>query len=127
MQEFKWKNKPRLGDEGDVDEPDDVPEQPHHQHLDVAVLGDDLEAVEVGAHLRDVIDHRGDAEYGRVASVVLESKKYFLIDCKKYLTLIKVIDATCRCQKRKVKMRPIPMPITQAVSINIRSRRFVKA
>ena len=41
--------------------------------------------------------------------------------------MIKVIDTTCRCQKRKVKMRPIPMPMTQAVSMNISSRRLVRA
>ena len=34
---------------------------------------------------------------------------------------------TCRCQKRNVKMSPIPIPMTQAVSINIRRRRFVNA
>ncbi len=41
-------------------------------NLDVAVLGDDLEAVEVGAHLTHVIDHRGDTKYGGVSSVVLK-------------------------------------------------------
>ena len=89
MKELKWKNQPRLGDEGDVDEPDDVAEQPHHQHLDVAVLGDDLEAVEVSAHLRDVVNHRGDAEYGRVASVVLESTKIFFESLQKILNIDK--------------------------------------
>ena len=49
----------------------------------MAVLGDDLEAVEVGAHLRDVVNHRGDAEYGRVASVVLESTKIFFDSLQK--------------------------------------------
>ena len=72
MQEFEWKNKPRPGDEGDVDEPDDVPQQPHHQNLHVPVLGDDLEAVEVGAHLRDVVDDGGNTKDGRVTAVVLE-------------------------------------------------------
>ena len=49
----------------------------------MAVLGDDLEAVEVSAHLRDVVNHRGDAEYGRVASVVLESTKIFFDSLQK--------------------------------------------
>ena len=72
MQEFEWKNQPGPGDEGDVDEPDDVPQQSDHQNLHVPVLGDDLEAVEVGAHLRDVVDDGGNAKDGRVAAVVLE-------------------------------------------------------
>ena len=45
----------------------------------MAVFGDELEAVEVGAHLRDVVDHRGDAKDGGVAAVVL-TLAYYQID-----------------------------------------------
>lgn len=39
----------------------------------MAVLGDELEAVEVGAHLRHVVDHRGNPEDRRMTPVVLKS------------------------------------------------------
>ena len=46
--------------------------------LDVSVLGDDLEAVEVGPHLAHVVDHGGDAEDGGVTTIVLQiTKKNF--------------------------------------------------
>ena len=48
------------------------PEKSHHEHLDVSILGDDLEAVEVCPHLRDVVDDRGNAEDSRVTAIVLE-------------------------------------------------------
>ena len=35
------------------------------------VLGDDLEAVEVGAHLTHVVDHAGDTKQRRCTTVVL--------------------------------------------------------
>ena len=78
MQEFEWKNKPRPGDEGDVDEPDDVPQQSHHQNLHVPVLGDDLEAVEVGPHLGNVVDDGSYAKYGRVSAIVLSKWEIFI-------------------------------------------------
>ena len=39
----------------------------------MAVLGDELEAVEVGTHLRHVVDHGGDAEDGRMTTIVLNN------------------------------------------------------
>ena len=45
----------------------------------MAVFCDELEAVEVGAHLGDVVDHRGDAKDGGVAAVVL-TLAYYQID-----------------------------------------------
>ena len=45
----------------------------------MAVFCDELEAVEVGAHLGDVVDHRGDPKDGGVAAVVL-TLLYFHID-----------------------------------------------
>ena len=38
----------------------------------MTVLRDDLEAVEVCPHLRDVVDDRGNAEDSRVTAIVLE-------------------------------------------------------
>ena len=38
----------------------------------MAVLGDDLEAVEVCSHLTNVVDHAGNTEQGRVPAVVLD-------------------------------------------------------
>jgi hypothetical protein len=40
--------------------------------LDMAVLGDDLEAVEVGAHLAHVVDHRGNSKDGGMTAIVLK-------------------------------------------------------
>ena len=39
----------------------------------MAVLGDELEAVEVGAHLRHVVDHGGDAEDRWMTTIVLNN------------------------------------------------------
>jgi hypothetical protein len=41
--------------------------------LDMSVLGDDLEAVEVGAHLAHVVDHRGNPEDGGMTPIVLKA------------------------------------------------------
>jgi hypothetical protein len=40
----------------------------------MAVLGDDLEAVEVGAHLAHVVDHRGNPKNGGMTAIVLKSR-----------------------------------------------------
>ena len=40
-------------------------------HLYVAVFGDEFEAVEIRAHLRDVVDNGCDAKDGWVSAVVL--------------------------------------------------------
>ncbi len=39
----------------------------------MAVLGDDLEAVEVGAHLAHVVDHRGNTKDGGMTAIVLQA------------------------------------------------------
>ena len=44
----------------------------------MAVFCDELEAVEVGAHLGDVVDHRGDAKDGGVTAVVLTLACYHI-------------------------------------------------
>ena len=67
LKEFKRQYKPGPGDEGDVDEADEVAQQARDQHLqaklyispaflltlylDMPIFGDGLEAVEVCAHL----------------------------------------------------------------------------
>ncbi len=40
----------------------------------MAVLGDDLEAVEVGAHLAHVVDHRGNPKDGGMAAIILKRR-----------------------------------------------------
>ena len=37
----------------------------------MSIFGDELEAIEVGPHLGDMVDHWGNSEDGRMASVVL--------------------------------------------------------
>ena len=44
----------------------------------MAVFCDELEAVEVGAHLRDVVYHGGDAKDGGVAAVILTLFHYHI-------------------------------------------------
>ena len=44
-------------------------------YFDMAILRDDFEAVEVGSHLRNVVDDRCDSKYCWVASIVLEIVK----------------------------------------------------
>ena len=43
-------------------------------HLYVAVFGDEFEAVEIRAHLRDVVDYGCDAKDGWVSAVVLHTR-----------------------------------------------------
>ena len=43
----------------------------------MAVLRDDLEAVEVGAHLAHVVDHGGDPKDGGMTTIVLEAVTTF--------------------------------------------------
>ena len=76
LQELEGKHEPGPSYEGNVDESDDVTEEPNHQDLHVAVLGDDLEAVEVGPHLGNVVDDGSYAKYGRVSAIVLSNGKY---------------------------------------------------
>ena len=91
MKEFKRQDKPRPGDEGDVEEADEVAQQAGDQHLqpnisflrsggncrhlDMPIFGDELEAVEICAHLGDVVDHGSDAKDGWMSTIVLHINK----------------------------------------------------
>ena len=55
----------------------------------MAVFCDELEAVEVGAHLRDVVYHGGDAKDGGVAAVVL-TLLYYHIDISQIAEKVRV-------------------------------------
>jgi hypothetical protein len=44
----------------------------------MTVLGDDLEAVEVGAHLAHVVDNRGNPKDGGMTAIVLKSRQVYL-------------------------------------------------
>ena len=44
-------------------------------HLYVAVFGDEFEAVEIRAHLRDVVDYGCDAKDGWMSAIVLHINK----------------------------------------------------
>ena len=74
MKEFKGKHEPGPCDERNVDESDDISEESHHQDLHVAILGDNLEAVEVGSHLRNVVDDGCDAKNCWMTTIVLRVK-----------------------------------------------------
>ena len=95
LEELKGQDEPWPGDEWDVEEADEVAKEAGDQHLqtfqtqdpqatvwncnlDVAVFCDELEAVEVGAHLRDVVYHGGDAKDGGVAAVILTLFHYHI-------------------------------------------------
>ena len=71
LKELKGKHEPRPCDERNVDESDDISEESHHQDLYVAILGDDLKAVEVGSHLRNVVDDGCNAKYCWMTAIVL--------------------------------------------------------
>ena len=75
LKEFKGKHEPGPRDERNVDESDDISEESHHQDLHVAILGDNLEAVEVGSHLRNVVDDRCDAKNCWMTTIVLFRNK----------------------------------------------------
>ena len=62
LNKLKREDKPGPSDEGDVNEADDVAQETQGQDFDVADLVDDLEAVKVGGHFRDVIENGGDAK-----------------------------------------------------------------
>ena len=92
LKEFKRQYKPGPGDEGDVEEANEVSQQSRDQHLQISFLlllscfslfvhlymtifGDGLEAVEICAHLWDMVDHRSDAENGWMSTIVLHINK----------------------------------------------------
>ena len=65
LNEFERENEPWPGDETDVDEPGHVAEHPQGDQFDVTDLADDFHAVEVGHHLRHVVDNRSNAKKRR--------------------------------------------------------------
>lgn len=75
MKELKGKHEPRPCDERNVDESDDISEESHHQDLHVAILGDNLKAVEVGSHLGNMVDDGCDAKYCWMTTIVLRVQK----------------------------------------------------
>ena len=72
LNKLKREDKPGPSDEGDVNEADDVAQETQGQDFDVADLVDDLEAVKVGGHFRDVIENGGDAKESGGATIILQ-------------------------------------------------------
>jgi hypothetical protein len=77
LNELEWEHPPRVLEYGDVEEPEDVAEEAHAQHLHVTQLRYERRTEEIRKDLRHVVYHRRQPKQRRRSTKVLREEIAF--------------------------------------------------